>query len=404
MSILSNRSKAVDSVVAEEAREAGTLMKEGKMVVSLDSGDPPRYFKTPKYIIDAYIEALRNGLTYYSRGDGSDELKDSVSKRYKRMYGISPDRGSVIVTNGVSEALNFLNSAIVNRGETAVLFRPYYLQYPVSLGLNGGRAVIGDYDESDSWSIDIDGMRRRFRRMARKPKYMMLTNPNNPTGTVLGRRVLKDVVDLANEHNVLLISDEIYDEMLFEGVRYTSVCEVAKGMPHIILNGASKNLNATGFRIGFVVIPEDDKVSEAIRGKLYDYAVSRLSVNTPAQHAVAVGMNSTKEHRVELRKFMREIERRVYLSFRLLSENNYLDVVKPHAAFYLFPKLHMNELRFRSERDFVYRLMDETGVWVREGVGFGSKNHFRVVSLAPKDILEDAILKINEFCRKNAKR
>ncbi len=405
-SVLSRRSRFASNIIAEESKLAERLSMKGKKIVSLNTGDPVRYFKTPKHIINAYIGALRENKTWYSRGEGTAELERAVSKRYRRMYGIDVDESSVIITNGVSEALYYINSALINEREGAVLFRPYYPQYSAYLGMHGGIAVLGDYDESNEWNVDLDGLKKKLSARRRKSalKYMLITTPNNPTGTVLGRSSLKEAVDIANEYSMVLISDEIYDEILFRGTRFTSLGEVARGVPHIILNGASKNFDATGFRIGFVVIPETDRKSEKIKGALYDYALTRLSVNTPAQYAVAEALNNVAEHRRDLSGMVKSIESRVNLSFKILSENPYVDVVRPGAAFYLFPRLHIKELRFKNDTEFMRKLLYRECIWVREGCGFGSRNHFRIVSLATEDILEDAINRINRFCRQNVKR
>ncbi len=404
MGILSRRSRFADSIFSEEGRYADLLLKEGKKIISLDSGDPVKYFKTPSYVIKAYKRALSEGKTFYTKGDGLPELKDAVIKRYKKMYGLEPTAESIIITHGLSEGISMINSAFIDRGDTAILFRPYYMQYPIYVRMNDGKVVTEDYNEEDDWNIDVDKVGRNLKRLGRKkPKYMMVTNPNNPTGTVLKRKALKGIAELANDNDIFIISDEIYDEMIFGDVEYTSISEVAKGVPYMIMNGASKNFDATGLRIGFLITPENDKKSMEVKNKLVDYALTRLCVNTTAQYAIADAMNNQKEHERETRKIAREIERRVMFSFKLLSENNYIEVRRPHAAFYLFPKIKFGEMKIKSDADFVYRLMKEKGIWTREGAGFGSSDHFRIVSLAPKDILEDAILKINDFCRKNAK-
>src|SRR5208337_645428 len=285
VSVLSESSEYVYSAIREEDDFAEGLRKQGKQIIKLSSGDPALYFPTPKYIIDAYVEALVNGRTSYSRSQGVLELVNAVIERYRSRYGLSMKERDVVVTSGVAEALTFLNSALMNAGDTAVILKPYYTQYPVAIKMFGGDFLLGKYDESNDWSIDLDALAkliRRRRAMSKRTKYMLITNPNNPTGTVLPKKALKEVVEMANEHRILLVSDEIYDEIVFGGASFTSVGELAKGVPHLILNGASKAFDATGFRIGYVLVPEDDRVSEELKHKLADYCRVRLSANTPA--------------------------------------------------------------------------------------------------------------------------
>lgn len=406
MGVLSRRSRFAKNVISEESKLAAELTRKGKNIIRLNTGDPAKYFKTPKYIISAYVSALRKNMTGYSKGEGTLELEKAVAKRYRRMYKINVDDKSVIITSGVSEALFYLNSELINDKDRAVLFEPYYPQYPAYLGMHGGTAIIGTYKKNNNSELNIDNLNRNLKKLTKKklPKYIMITTPNNPTGSVLSRCALKEIVDTANEYGSILISDEIYDEILLNKTKFISIGEIAKGVPHIILNGASKNFDATGFRIGFVVIPGHDKVSMEIKDRLYDYVLTRLSVNTPAQHAITEALNNVSQHKKELSLMLKEIEARINLSFSILSENKYVDVVKPKAAFYLFPKLHINELKFRDDTEFMRELLKKESIWIREGSGFGMKNYFRLVSLADKDILSDALNRINTFCKKNANK
>lgn len=405
---LSDRSRFAGNPIEEEDVVARALEKKGKKVIKLSRGDPPRFFPTPKYIIDAYVEALRLGKTAYSRADGENALKEAIIGRYRRKYKLGIRDEDVIVTAGISEALLFINSALINDGDFGLLLRPAYPTYMPLLKLYGGRPLMAQYDERDGWSVHLDVLRRllkdaKSRGLTKKIKYMMITNPNNPTGTVLGRRVLEEVVDIANEYDVLLISDEIYDEIVYNGAKFTSVCEVAKGMPYVILNGASKVFDATGFRVGFAIVPENDSRSESMKKALYNYAIMRLSVNTPAQYAVAAAINNVKEHNSAIRHMTKEIEKRANHATNLLKQSPYFEVVEPNGAFYVFPKIHMNELRLKDDKEFANLLLKEECIQVIRGSGFEEPSHFRIVALPPKEILDYAIDRIDAFCKRHSR-
>lgn len=403
---VSSRSRFAASPIAVVHKVAEELIRKKAEIVKFDSGDPAVYFKTPKYIIDAYVKALRSGKTYYSRAEGVRELVDAVAARYGRMYGLRVSGDDVVVTEGLSEAFTFINNALADPGDRGILFRPYYAPYSVYANLNSVEPLYGDYSEREGWSIDLDGLRKSLSKLSpmqkRRIKYMLLTNPNNPTGTVLDREVLREIVDIANQNDIFLISDEIYDELVF-GKRFTSVAEVAQGVPYSIMNGASKDFDATGFRIGFIITPGRDKKSEQVRSAFSDYAVGRLCANTPAQYAVAEGISNLKEHARSIDKMRSAIEDRVKFASKMLSENRYLDVIEPHGAFYIFPRIDLKALHMRSDDEFVLSVLREKHVQIRSGTAFGSPSHFRMVALAPKDILEDGINRINDFCRKHAK-
>ncbi len=403
---LSIRSRYAINPIQEEDAVAYSLMKAGKEVIKLNRGDPAIYFKTPKYVVDAYVKALREGKTFYADPIGVKELREAVSKRYKSIYNINVNPDSVIVTQGLSEAIIFLNAALINEGEKAVIFKPYYTQYIPDLEIFGGRAVLERYDEKINWNIDIDSLEKSIKRdfkKSNKIKYMLITNPNNPTGTVLDRKVLSDIVEIAKNHDIMLISDEIYDEIVFNGAKFTSISKLANGVPHMILNGGSKDFAATGFRVGFVVVPEEDKVSKAVGSKLGDFAKIRLSGNTPAQYAIAEALNKEREHKDAVRKMVSAIGKRASLVSRLVNESEFMDAVEPKGAFYVFPKLDMKKLALKNDTEFVDKLLKEEYVQLTRGSGFGESNHVRIVALATENVLEDAMQRIERFCRRHSK-
>src|SRR5271157_25877 len=191
--MLSEKSTHVQNLILELNDLADKLERRGKKIIPLHRGDPPLYFPTPKYIIDAYVKALREGRTGYSRAQGTADLVDAVASRYKK-YGMHLNEEDVVVTAGVSEALLFINNALIDKGDKAVLFRPYYSQYMARLTTEQGRPILGKMVMAHDWDADIDGLRRTLSRgsHARRPKYMMVTNPHNPTGKVIGRKALKE--------------------------------------------------------------------------------------------------------------------------------------------------------------------------------------------------------------------
>lgn len=408
MGILSHRSKYAANPIREDDALADKLKRSGKKIIKLSTGDPPSYIPTPSYIVNAYVKALKEGHTGYSRSEGIWEMIHAVIGRYKRMYNVNLKEEDVISTQGISEGFSFMNSSLINEGDYAITFRPYFPAYVSNLGLAGGRFIFEDYNESDSWGIDADAVGRSISKARKSPKgrrikYMLLANPNNPTGRMLHRSTLKELVDIANENKLLLISDEIYDEIVYNGAKFNSMSQLAKGIPHVILYGASKNYEATGFRIGFMIVPEQDKVSTEIKTIFADYARSRLSINTPAQYAVAEAINNVKEHKKAIKHLVKLVEERTNYAVDLLEKNTYMSTVRPNGAFYILPKVNMKELTLKDDADFVRKLLVEENIQIIRGSGFGAPNHIRLVSLASKDILGHAINRINAFCDRHAR-
>jgi alanine-synthesizing transaminase len=405
MALLSRASKYAVNPIQEEDEVAMRLIRSGKKVIQINRGDPPSYFKTPKYMIDAFVRALRENHTGYANPLGITELREAISDRYRRLYGTDAGTDKITVTQGVSEALIFLNSMLLDHGDSAVIFKPFYTQYLPDMQFYGGKPIVESYEERLGWNIDTDSLSRRLRSGANsnRIKYMLITNPNNPTGTVLSRKVLEELVDLANEHGIVLVSDEIYDEIVYNGAKFTSVAELAKGVPHVIIGGASKILDATGFRIGFMMVPGEDRASVQINGAIKNLARVRLSANTPAQYAVAEGLRNSAEHKKAIGSMVKSISERVNFASKLINESGYMHTVVPNGAFYLFPRLHIGELKIKDDREFVDKLLKEEYVQLTRGSGFGARNYVRLVALPPKEVLASAIEKMERFCRRHSR-
>jgi aspartate/methionine/tyrosine aminotransferase len=326
-------------------------------------------------------------------------LREAIAQKYQRLYNLNVGAERVVVTQGISEALQFINTALIGRGDKAVLVRPYYPSYMPYLNLPGGRAVFADASEEKGWSVDADAIEKAVKGV-KGIKYMLITTPSNPTGNVIQRKALKEIADIANNHGIFLISDEIYDELIFKG-KFTSLAEVARGMPYMIFNGASKNFDATGFRIGYMLLPNEDEKSSVLLNKLIELARMRLSANTPAQFAYAAGISNVKEHSKELAELRDAIKERVMFAAKKINESEYMSASVPNGAFYLFPRVEMNKLAFKDDKEFVSKLLLEEYVQVTRGSGFGSPNHIRIVALPPKEVLSDAIDKTMAFCSRH---
>ncbi len=405
----SRRSKYIKNPILELDAAAEKLQKSGRKIIKLNRGDPPLYFKTPKFMIDAYIEALRENQTNYSRASGTHELLEAISKRYKRMYNADIGEEKIIATAGVTEALTFINHALMERGDSAIIFRPHYPQYIPRLMSEEGSPIFMDQSMENGWDMDTDSIERKLKSLKAQKKlknlrYMIITNPGNPTGRILSRKTLEKIVEFANEYNFLLISDEIYDEIVYSGAKFTSMSEIAEDIPYIIFNGSSKNFDSTGFRVGFALVPGDDKISVALREKLKEYALTRLSINTPAQHSVAVGLNNYTEHRKAIGQMVREIKKRVDIVVRKLDENEAISVIKPDSTFYVFPRIDLKGTDFKNVDEFVSASLFEAGVQITRGSAFGTPANFRIVALPEPETLENAVDRINKMCMKHIKK
>lgn len=395
--ILSERSAYINGAINELDSLADKLERSGKQLIKMNIGDPSRYFPTPKYIIDAYIDALKKHKTYYSSPQGLYNLRAQVAKKYNNLVSTN----DVFITQGISEALMILNSAMINPQDNALIISPYFPPYLPFLKSNGGTPVIFEQDEKNNWSIDTDMLRRYIHDM--HLKYMLFATPSNPTGTILSKKVVAELADIANDNDIMIISDEIYDELTYKGKKFTSISSVASDMPYIVLNGASKTLDSTGFRIGYIIANGDKEDMRALKSKIYDYCSLRLSANTPAQYAAYEGMRNVKEHKAAIDLMNSAIQARVKIMANAINRLNVMSVVMPSGAFYLLPKIDFSKLDIKDDYEFSRSLLLEKGVQTVAGSGFGAPGHIRIVVLHEPDVVAQAANRISEFCYEHEK-
>jgi len=399
---VSKNSRFIGNPIRKLDLLAEKLSKEGKKVIKLNTGDPAKYFSPPKTLQEAYIKALEENKVFYSSSIGLRELREEVAKRYKNYYNLDVTEDKIIIGQGISELIYFLNASLIDKNDSAALFRPFYPPYLPNLLFFGGKLLLADYKEEDGWSIDIDALRKKIKNAKKKPKYLLIINPNNPTGGLLDRKQLEEVVEIAKDFDIFIVSDEIYDELVYEG-KFTSICEVAKGIPYVIFNGASKSFVATGLRVGYAIFPEEDKKSTELYKKFIDFAALRLCGNTPAQYAVAEALKNDKEHKEFLKDFLKELKQRIELGAKLANETGYLTTQKPKAAFYIFPKVDFSNLKIKNDKELVEKLLVSKFVQVVDGSGFGTLKHIRIVTLADKETLQEAFERITQFFKEEKK-
>ena len=403
MVFLSKRIYRMGDPIGETAGIVQKVEKKGISVTKLIMGDPSRYFKLQENVAQAYKTAITQSKTFYIEGPGLAALRSAVVDRYSDMYGIEFNSDKVIITQGVIEALQFLNRALIYKNDKAIIVAPFFTQYVPCITSQEGKPLIAYYNESKDWNLDVESIEKTIKKEKIKPKYLLITTPNNPTGTVLSENSLKELVEFAKNNDIFIISDEVYDEIIYNGAKFTSIGKVAKGIPHMILNGASKNYVATGFRIGFSIIPEDDKKSDKLREVFIKLSYSRLSANTPSQYAILEGLKNKKAHERFIKSVLPKIERRSKLAAKLINETGHLSAVVPNSAFYVFSKINFDHLDLKNDKEFVEKLIEEEHVQLTRGSSFGTPGYVRLVSLPQEEVIVEAVKKIERFCKNHSK-
>ena len=368
---------------------AKKLEQKGKKIEYLNIGDPVKYgFQPPDNVKEALINAVRNGENYYSESEGLPELRTAIAEK-EHAKGLSVTSDDILVTNGVSEGLDMVISSIVEEGDEVLLPGPYYPPYASYVRLRGGIPVEFTVDLNNS-TPDIDDIRSKI---TPKTVAICLISPNNPTGAVFNEKSLKELVDLANEHNLYILCDEIYDQIVYDE-KFVGIGKVAGDSPVIILNGFSKVHLMSGWRIGYLAFNQSPKLNE-IRENLPKLARVRIASNLPVQKAALESLRGPQEYIAE---FVSELKKRRDLVVKRLNSIPGLSCSNPKGAFYAFPKIETN--RYSSDKEFVLKLLETKGVLTVYGSGFGTKygsGYFRMVFLPSLQTLDSALNKIEDF-------
>ena len=386
---VSKKVVGVEYAIRDIVLAARKVEQSGMKVDYLNIGDPVQFgFQPPDNVKQALINSINKGENYYSTSEGLLELREEIAKK-ENAKGLSISADDVLITNGVSEGLDMVISSIVEEGDEVLLPGPYYPPYASYVRLHGGVPVEFSVDLNNS-TPDIDDIKSKI---TSKTVAICLISPNNPTGVVFNENALKKLVDIANEHNLYIICDEIYDQIIFDD-KFVGIGKVTGDSPVIVLNGFSKVHLMSGWRIGYIAFNRSPQL-EALREHLPKLARVRIATSLPVQHAALESLRGPQNY---INDFVSEMKKHRDLVVKRLNEMPGLSCSNPKGAFYAFPKIEDN--RFGSDKEFVTKLLESKGVLTVHGSGFGEQygsGHFRLVYLANIEILDSAMNKIEEF-------
>jgi aspartate/methionine/tyrosine aminotransferase len=367
--------------------------KNSKKAIYLNIGDPVQYdFPTPEHIKNALIKAVQDNQNYYTASEGLPELRQAIVEKEKGK-GFDVTENDVLVTNGVSEALDMTLASVVSPNDEILMPGPHYPPYKSYVKFYGGNPV--EFKIHSDGKPDIDDLKSKI---TSKTTAICLISPNNPTGEVFSYQNLKDIVDVAAQHDLYIICDEIYDRIVFDET-FSGIGRVSKDLPVILLNGFSKVYLMTGWRCGYMCINSNSPKLDDFRKNVPKLARVRIAGNLPVQKAAVEALRGPQDHIEEMVHKLKN--RRNYIVKRLNSIPR-ISSTLPKGAFYVFPKIDL-EGRWKNDLDFVIDLLNTTGVLTVHGSGFGStfgSAHFRIVYLANEEILEQAMDKLENFLAK----
>ena len=393
---VSDRTNGVEYAIRDIILHARKYESNGGQVIYLNIGDPVKYdFKTPDHIKSALINAVKDNKNYYTDSEGLPELKKAVTEK-ESQKGMSVTEDDVLITNGVSEGLDMILASIVDPNSEVLMSGPYYPPYSSYVKFYGGKPV--EFRINEDGRPDLEDL---ISKITPRTRAICIISPNNPTGEVFDRKSLQQLIDVAAEHNLYIITDEIYDKIVFDD-QFTGIGKVSKDAPVILLNGFSKSYLMTGWRCGYVCFNSNASGLDELRKNVPKLARVRISSNLPVQVAAVEALRGPQTHIIDMVDKLRK--RRDYIVKRLNAMEG-ISFRIPHGAFYVFPKVNLDRY-WEDDQQFVLDLLSKTGVLTVQGSGFGKafgSSHFRIVYLPKEEVLEQAMDKLEFFMHESYK-
>ncbi|MGD0751766.1 MAG: aminotransferase class I/II-fold pyridoxal phosphate-dependent enzyme [Anaerolineales bacterium] len=381
-------SKRVTGLKPSGIRKFFDIAATMKDVISLGIGEPD--FTTPKPILEAGVRSLQAGETHYTSNAGKLELRRAISENLKKLYGVGYDPvQEILITVGVSEALYLVMNALLDPGDEVIIPTPCFVSYQAEVILAGGVPVEVPSQPENNFQLDPEQIRSAI---TARTKVIFVGYPNNPTGAVASRQVLVDVVKIAEEHNLLIISDEIYDRLVYnhEHVCVPALDDSTRSRT-ILLGGLSKDYAMTGWRIGYACGP-----SEIIKGMTRIHQYTIMSAPTTAQDAAVEALTNGEKY---VQQMVAEYDRRRRLivdGFNRLG----LTTFEPHGAFYVFPNISASGM---DDETFAEALLHEERVAVVPGNSFGpgGEGFVRCCYATAYEQIEEALHRMEKFMNRH---
>ena len=381
---------------------AKQMEDEGHRIMKLNIGNPaPFGFEAPEELVQDVIHNLPNASGYCdSKGLFAARKAIMHYTQQKHIGGVTIE--DIYIGNGASELIVMCMQALLNNGDEVLVPSPDYPLWTAAVSLSGGTARHYMCDEGAGWLPDLADMERKITPTTRA---IVVINPNNPTGALYPDDLLKGILDIARRHRLIVFADEIYDKVLYDGAKHTSIAALADDVLIITLNGLSKNYRACGYRAGWMIVSGEKAHAQDYVEGLNILASMRLCANVPAQFAIQTalgGYQSIDDLVLPTGRLGKQRD----LAYELITQIPGVTCVKPRAAMYLFPRLDPKVYSIQDDQRFILELLEEQKVLVVQGSGFNwpHTDHFRVVFLPSADDLTDAIGRIARFLEHYRKR
>jgi alanine-synthesizing transaminase len=394
-----NKSSKLDNVLYDVrgpvVAEAARMEEDGKKILKLNIGNPATFgFTAPDEVVEDLITNVRD-CEGYSDSRGLFSARKAIMQYCQLKKIPNLDIHDIYTGNGVSELINLSMSALLNDGDEILIPAPDYPLWTACATLAGGKVVHYICDEQADWYPDLDDIRSKI---TDRTKAIVIINPNNPTGAVYPESVLKEIVQVAREHQLMIFSDEIYDRLTMDGVKHTSIASLAPDVFCVTFSGLSKSHMVAGFRVGWMVLSGNKDIARDYMEGINMLSNMRLCSNVPAQSIVQTALGGFQSVEGYLVPGGRIYEQREFI-YNALKDIPGISVVKPKAAFYIFPKIDVEKFNIHDDMQFAYDFLHEKKVLVVQGTGFNwvQPDHFRLVYLPHRRTLSEAMTNLSDF-------
>lgn len=391
--ILSKKAQQIQpSITLAITAKAKKMKSEGIDVIGFGAGEPD--FNTPENIQNAAIEAIKQGFTKYTAASGITELKEAIANKFYKDNGLKYNASQIIISTGAKQCLANAFSATLNPGDEVIIPIPYWVSYPELVKLADGVPVFVETSEANNFKYDIKDLEKAI---TDKTKIILVNSPNNPTGTVYTKEELTAIAQLAKKHDLIILSDEIYEKLIYGDEKHISIGSLSEDAYNrtITINGVSKTYSMTGWRIGYAAANEEIiKLMSSLQSH------TTANPNSIAQYASVAALNGDE---AQIEKMVKEFKSRRDYMVKKINEIENLSCTEPKGAFYVMMNISKtfgkksNECEIKDSLTFSQALLGKEKVAVIPGIGFGMDNYVRLSYATSMDNIKAGLDRIEKF-------
>lgn len=394
---LSKKAKNVSpSITLSINAKAKEMKAKGINVISFGVGEPD--FNTPENIKNAAIEAIQKGFTTYTPAAGLPQLKEAICNKLKNDNNLNYDLENIVVSNGAKHSLYNIFQAVCDPEDEVIIPTPYWVSYPDMVKLADGKPVFVECKEENEFKIKPDDLKNAI---TSKTKAIILTSPSNPTGAVYTKSELEAIAKIAVDNNIFVVSDEIYEKLIYEGEKHVSIASLNNEIKDltIVVNGMSKGYAMTGWRIGYTA--SHSSIAKAM-GSMQSHATS--NANTIAQHASIEGLNGDQS---SIEKMRIEFDKRRKYMVERINKINGLSCITPKGAFYVMININqligttIKNIEIKGSMELSELLLEHAHVAVVPGIAFGADQFVRISYANSLENIEEGLNRIDNVLNNN---